>query len=64
MRPTRAAVEVEDLLKVVLVLVVVWLALEIVEGFLGVLGWLFGPLRGLLGLVVLLLIVLWLLDRI
>jgi hypothetical protein len=64
MRPTRAAVEVEDLLKIVLVLVVVWLALEIVDGFLDVLGWLFGPLRGLLGLAVLLLIVLWLLDRI
>ncbi|MUV56677.1 hypothetical protein SAMN04487947_0148 [Halogeometricum rufum] len=60
---TRGDVDVEDLLKLILVLVVVWLVLEIVGGVLGILGHLLGPLRPLLGLVVVALIVLWLLDR-
>jgi hypothetical protein len=61
---SRAAIEAADLLKVVLVLVVIWIALEVLDAFLDVLGWLFGSLRPLLGLVVVVLIVLWLLDRI
>lgn len=57
----RAALDVETLLKVVLVLVVVWLALEIVGGFVRLV---LGPLPEILGLLVVVLIVLWLLDRI
>ncbi|MFB6154871.1 MAG: hypothetical protein ABEJ22_03180 [Haloferacaceae archaeon] len=64
MPPSRAAIEVEDLLRIVLVLVVVWIVLEILGEVLNVLSWLFSPLRPLLGLVVVALIVLWLLDRI
>ncbi|RLM56740.1 hypothetical protein DVK02_09645 [Halobellus sp. Atlit-31R] len=60
----RAELEVEDLLKVVLVLAVIWLALEVVGGVLGILAELLGPLRPFVGLVVVALIVLWLLDRI
>jgi len=60
----RGALEVEDLLKIVLVLVVIWLVLEVIGGVLGILGELLGPLRPLLGLAVIILIVLWLLDRI
>jgi len=60
----RGAVAAETLLKLVLVLVAVWLALEIVGEFLGILAWLLGPLQPLVGLVVIALIVLWLLDRI
>lgn len=60
---TRAGIDVEDLLKIVLLLVVVWIALEIVGMILGTIGWLLGPLQPLLGLVILALIVLWLLDR-
>ena len=59
----RADVDVETLLKVVLVLVVIWLALEIVGGILDILSWILGPLRPLVGLLILALIVLWLLDR-
>jgi len=58
----RASIEAETLLKVVLVLVVVWLALEIVGEVLDLFAFLLGPLRPLVGLVVLALIVLWLLD--
>jgi hypothetical protein len=60
----RAKLDVEDLLKIVLVLVVVWLVLEVIGEILGFVGWLLGPLRPLIGLVVIVLIALWLLDRI
>lgn len=59
----RADVDVETLLKVILVLVVVWLALEIVGEVVDIALGLFGFLRPILGLVILALIVLWLLDR-
>lgn len=55
----RAELEVEDLLKIVLVLVAVWVALEIVDLALGML---FGPLKPLMGVVIFVLIVLWFLD--
>jgi len=61
---TRAGIDVEDLLKIVLLLVVAWIVLEIVGMILGTIGWLLGPLKPILGLVILALIVLWLLDRI
>jgi len=56
--------DVEDLLKIVLVLVLVWIAIEIVSEIIGLFGWLLGPFRPVLGLIIVVLIVLWLLDRI
>jgi hypothetical protein len=61
---SRAAVEVEDLLKVVLVLVVVWLALEIVGEVFDLFVGLLNLFPTVLGLLIAVLIVLWLLDRI
>jgi hypothetical protein len=58
------ALDAEDLLKIVLVLVVVWIALEVVGEILGILAWILGPFRPFLGLLIVILIVLWLLDRI
>jgi len=60
----RAKLDVDTLLKIVLVLVVVWLALEIVGEILGLFAFVLGPLSSLLGLVVVVLIILYLLDRI
>jgi hypothetical protein len=62
MNSSRAEVEVETLLKIVLALVIVWLVLEIVGFALGVLGWLLGPLQPLLGLALVVLLVLWFFD--
>jgi len=59
----RGKLDAEGLLRIVLLLVVVWIVLEIVGGILGILGELLGPLRPLLGLAVVVLIVLWLTDR-
>jgi hypothetical protein len=59
----RAAIEVETLLKVVLVLVIVWIGLEIVQEVLGLFAWLLRPIGPLIGLLVAVLIALWLLDR-
>ncbi|MBB6647377.1 DUF7554 family protein [Halobellus ruber] len=59
----RGDLEVESLLRIVLVLAVIWLVLEVVGGVLGILGELLGPLRPLLGLLVVVLLVLWLTDR-
>jgi hypothetical protein len=60
----RADIEVETLLKIILALVVVWIALEVLDTLLGVLGRVFWFLRPIIGLILLALIVLWLLDRI
>jgi len=60
----RANIEVETLLKIILVLVVVWLALQIVEATLGLLGFLLGPLSNVFGLIIIVVIVLWWLDYI
>lgn len=59
----RADVEAGTLLVVVLGLAVLWIALEIVSELLGIVGWLLGPFRPLLGLAILALVVLWLTDR-
>lgn len=59
----RGEFEVEDLLKIVLVLVVIWLVLAIAEEILELTLGLLGPLRPLLGFLVIVLIVLWLVDR-
>ena len=56
----RAAIEVETLLKVILVLVVIWLALRILGE---VVRFVLGPLPEVIGVVIVILIVLWLLDR-
>lgn len=60
----RGDIEVETLLKVVLVLVAVLLVLEIVGFLVSGIFRLLGPFSALLQLLLLVLIVLWLLDRI
>ena len=59
----RGDLDADTLLKVVLVLVVIWLALEVVGEILDIALGLLGPLRPLVGLVVLALVALYLLDR-
>ncbi len=65
MLPPRAVdgMEAEDLLKLILVLVVAWLVIgllgEVLELFTGLLG----LLPDLLGVVIVVLVILWLLDR-
>lgn len=63
MTSDRAAIDVDDLLKVILVLVVIWLVLEILDTLLSITLGLFGPLRPIIGIIVLALIVLWFLDK-
>lgn len=58
----RADLDVEALLKLILVLVVVWLVLQIVFEAVGFLLSPFGPLSNLIGLLIVLLIVLYFLD--
>ncbi len=60
----RGSLDVEDLLKLVLLLVIVWIVIEILGATLGLLTGLFGLVPDILGLVVVVLVVLWLLDRI
>lgn len=60
----RAKLDVDTLLKLILVLVAIWLAVSIVSDIVGTFTHILGPFSNVLGLVVLLLIVLWLLDRI
>jgi hypothetical protein len=64
MLPDRAKLEADSLIRIVLVLVLIWVALEIVGEILDIFSWLLGPLQPLLGLALIALIVLWLLDRI
>lgn len=58
------SLDVEDLLKLILVLVVVLIILEIIGEVIRGFAWLLGPFRPLLGLIIVVLIVLWLFDRI
>lgn len=60
----RADIEVESLLKIILVLVVVWIGLRVLDAFFGLLGSLFGLVTNFFGLIIIALIVLWLLDYI
>lgn len=55
----RAALDVEGLLKIILVLVVIWIALEILFD---VIGFFFGPLSSVVGLLIIVIIVLYFLD--
>lgn len=60
----RGKIDVETLLKIILVLVALWLALSVVGEFLNIFAFVLGPLSNLIGLVVLLILVLYLLDKI
>lgn len=57
----RGALEVEDLLKLVLVLVIVYIVVNLLFD---VVDFVFGPLSNLIGLVIVVLIVAWFLDYI
>jgi hypothetical protein len=57
----RGALDAEDLLKIVLLLVIVWIGIEILGE---IVDFLVGPLSSILGVIIIVLIVLWLLDRI
>ena len=61
---TRAKLDVEDLLKLILGLVVVWLLLEILGELLSITASILRALPTLVGVAVIVLIVLWLTDRI
>lgn len=58
----RAKLDVEGLLKIILVLVVVWLVLQIVLEAVGFLLSPFGPLSNVIGLIIVVLIILYFLD--
>ncbi|QAU13225.1 hypothetical protein EKH57_11090 [Halorubrum sp. BOL3-1] len=60
----RAEIDTDDLLKLVLLLVVVWLLVEIVETVLDVASWLFDALPTLIGIALVVVIALRLTDRI
>lgn len=60
----RANLDVENLLKIILALVIVWLVLQIVLETLGFLLGPFGPLSNLIGLVIVVLIILYFVDAI
>jgi hypothetical protein len=60
MTADRAALDTDDLLKIVLVLVIVWLAIEVLSEFLQLL--VFGPLSSVVGLLLLVVLLLWYFD--
>lgn len=60
----RGALEAEDLLKLVLLLVVVWLGLEILGAVFDLFTDVLAFLPNVLGIVIIVLVILWLLDRI
>ncbi|QKG92616.1 hypothetical protein HPS36_07065 [Halorubrum salinarum] len=60
----RAEIDTDDLLKVVLLLIVVWLLLEIVGTVLEVAFWLLDALPTLIGIALVVVIALHLTDRI
>lgn len=60
----RANLDVDTLLKLVLILVVVWLGLSIVSKFVHTFTAILGPASDVIGLIVLVLLLLWLVDRI
>lgn len=57
----RGTITVETLLKILLVLVIVWIALDVIDQALDTI---LGPFQPVLGLIIVLLIILWLLDEI
>lgn len=62
--PDRGKLDADSLIKIILVLVVVWILIRIADEFIDAVGTLVGPFDNLLGLLIVLVIVLWLLDRI
>jgi hypothetical protein len=64
MTRARAALDTDSLLGIVLVLVVVWLGLKVVGFALGAFAALLEIAETVVGVVVVVLIVVWLLDRI
>lgn len=60
----RGKIDVETLLKIILVLILFWLVLEVIDLTFDILGGLLGPFTNIFGLIIAALIVLWLLDRI
>ncbi|WP_424013764.1 DUF7554 family protein [Halorubrum xinjiangense] len=60
----RAEIDTDDLLKVVLLLVVVWLLLEIVGAVLDIAFWLLDAIPTLIGIALVVVIALHLTDRI
>lgn len=62
-RAMRADIDVNTLLKVILVLVVVMLVLRVIDQTVNILASILGPAADLLGLIIVVLIILWLLDR-
>jgi hypothetical protein len=59
MTADRAALDTDDLVKIVLVLVIVWLAIEVLSEFLQLV---FGPLSSVVGLLLLVVLLLWYFD--
>ncbi len=59
----RGDIDTDTLLRVVLVLAVVWLALEVLEALLDTLGFIFQVLPKLVGLALIVVVALYLLDR-
>lgn len=59
----RGKIEVETLLKLILILVLIWLGLAILGEFVDLIARILGPFFNLIGLIIVALIVLWLLDR-
>lgn len=61
MPDTRGDLEVEGLLKIILVLVIIWILVEItIEVF----KFLIGPASSVIGLLIVILILLWFFDKI
>jgi len=56
-------IDLKTMLTVVLGLVAVWIVVEIVSKVLGWIGWLLGPLRPVIGLLLVLAIALFVYDR-
>lgn len=64
MTRARADIDVDDLLKILLLLVIAWLVLEVVETIVGTLASILHVAQPVLAVAVLVLILLYLLDRI
>jgi nitrogen fixation/metabolism regulation signal transduction histidine kinase len=63
-RGPQAKLDSDSLIKIVLLLVVIWLALALTKEFVETVRELLGPFDNLIGLLIVLVIVLWLLDRV
>lgn len=59
----RAELDVDTLVRLLLVVVVVWISLEIIGELLGLFAWALGPLQPILGLVLVALVALYLTGR-